>query len=140
MSVRDIVPGLNTTIGEELVRPHRCYANAILPILEDTDGIRALAHITGGGLYDNIPRVLTSGVRVIIERRAWTPLPIFALIQEMGNVPDIEMYRAFNMGIGMVILADRDAAPGIIQRLNGVGEAAAVIGEIQSGTKEVQLV
>ena len=140
LSVRDTVPGLNTTIGEELVRPHRCYANAILPILEDTDGIRALAHITGGGLYDNIPRVLTSGVRVIIERRAWTPLPIFQLIQETGNVPDIEMYRAFNMGIGMVILADRDAAPGIIQRLNNAGEAAAVIGEIQSGAKEVQLV
>ena len=140
LSVRDLVPGLNTTIGEELVRPHRCYVNSVLPILEDSDGIRAIAHITGGGLYDNIPRVLTSGVRVIIEKSRWTPLPIFQLIQQVGNVSDIEMYRAFNMGIGMVLLADREAAPGIIQRLNSSGESAAVIGEIQSGAKEVQLV
>lgn len=140
LSVRDLVPGLTTTIGDELVRPHRCYCNAVLPILEDSDGIHALAHITGGGLYDNIPRVLTSGVRVIIEKRAWTPLPIFHLIQEMGNVDDVEMYRAFNMGIGMVLLVDRSSAPGILQRLNAAGEAAAIIGEIQSGAKEVQLV
>lgn len=140
LSVRDAVPGLNTTVGDELVRPHRCYVNSVLPILEDSDGIRALAHITGGGLYDNIPRVLSSGVRVIIERRTWTPLPIFRLIQEMGNVPDVEMYRAFNMGIGMVLLVDRAAAPGIVQRLNGTGEAAAIIGEVQAGPKEVQLV
>ena len=140
LSVRDLVPGLNTTIGEELVRPHRCYVNAVLPILEDSDGIRALAHITGGGLYDNIPRVLTSGVRVIIERRAWTPLPIFELIQQSGHVPDVEMYRAFNMGIGMVLLVDRAAASGILQRLDGSGVAAAIIGEVQAGAKEVQLV
>ena len=140
LSVRDTVPGLNTTIGEELVRPHRAYGNALLPILEDTDGIRALAHITGGGLYDNIPRILSSGVRVIIEKRSWVPLPIFQLIQETGNVPDVEMYRAFNMGIGMVVLADRAAAPGILQRLQNAGEPAAVIGEIQAGSKEVQLV
>ena len=140
MSVRDAVPGLNTTIGDELVRPHRCYANAVLPILEDSEGIKALAHITGGGLYDNIPRVLPSDIRILIERRSWTPLPIFRLIQDTGNVPDVEMYRAFNMGIGMVLVVDRDAAPGIIQRLNASGEAAAVIGEVQAGTKEVQLV
>ncbi len=140
LSVRDTVPGLNTTIGEELVRPHRCYANALLPILEDTDGIRGLAHITGGGLYDNIPRVLSSSVRVIIERRTWTPLPIFQMIQELGNISDMEMYRAFNMGIGMVVLADRAAAPAILQRLTSAGEAAAIIGEVQSGAKEVQLV
>jgi phosphoribosylformylglycinamidine cyclo-ligase len=140
LSVHDTVPGLNTTIGDELARPHRCYANALLPILEDTDGIRGLAHITGGGLYDNIPRVLSSSVRVIIERRTWTPLPIFQMIQELGNVSDMEMYRAFNMGIGMVVLADRAAAPAILQRLTEAGEAAAIIGEVQSGAKEVQLV
>ena len=140
LSVRDLVPGLNTTIGEELVRPHRCYVNAVLPILADSDGVRALAHITGGGLYDNIPRVLTSGVRVILEKNRWTPLPIFNLIQEVGNIPDVEMYRAFNMGIGMVLLVQREAAPGIVQRLNEAGEPAAIIGEIQAGAKEVQLV
>lgn len=140
LSVRDTVPGLNSSIGEELVRPHRCYVNALLPILEDSDGVRALAHITGGGLYDNIPRVLSDGVRVIIERRAWTPLPIFSLIQETGGVPEAEMYRAFNMGIGMVLLVAREAAAGIVQRLNAAGEAAAVIGEVQAGAREVQIV
>ena len=140
LSVRDAVPGLNTTIGEELVRPHRCYVNAVLPILEDSDGVQALAHITGGGLYDNIPRVLTSGVRVILEKNRWTPLPIFDLIQRVGNVSDVEMYRAFNMGIGMVLLVKREAAAGILQRLNASGAPAAIIGEVQSGAKEVQLV
>ena len=140
LSVRDGVPGLNSTIGDELVRPHRSYVNAVLPLLEESDAVRGVVHITGGGFYDNIPRVLTSGVRVIIEKNKWTPLPIFGLIQETGNVPDVEMYRTFNMGIGMVLLVDRTAAPGIVQRLNDAGEHAAIVGEVQSGAKEVQLV
>ncbi len=140
LSVRDEVPGLGSTVGDELVRPHRSYVNAVLPILEDTEAVRAVVHITGGGFYDNIPRVLTSGVRVIVERRSWTPLPIFNLIQETGNVPDAEMYRVFNMGIGMVLLVERSAAAAVIQRLQSAGESAAIIGEVQAGAKEVQLV
>ena len=140
LSVRDEVPGLNRTVGDELVRPHRAYVNAVLPLLEESDVVKGVVHITGGGFYDNIPRVLTSGVRVILERRAWTPLPIFDLIQRTGNVPDAEMYRVFNMGIGMVLLVERSAAPAIVQRLQASGEAAAVIGEVQAGAKEVQLV
>ncbi|MDR3691661.1 MAG: phosphoribosylformylglycinamidine cyclo-ligase [Fimbriimonas sp.] len=140
LSVRDEVPGLGKTIGSELIRPHRCYFNAVYPMLQDSDNIYAVAHVTGGGLYDNIPRVLPSDVRVVIEKRSWTPLPIFNLIQQSGNIPDVEMYRAFNMGIGMVIIADRFEAPGLVQRLNENGESAAIVGEVQPGSHEVQIV
>ena len=139
LSVRDGVPGLTTTIGEELIRPHKCYFNTVHPIISDNDHVYALAHITGGGLYDNLPRVLPSDVKVIIEKRSWTPQPIFQLIQEIGNVPDAEMFRTFNMGIGMVMIVDRVAAPGVVQRLNEAGESAAVIGEIQDGSHDVQI-
>jgi len=139
LSVRDEVPGLGRTIGAELLRPHRSYFNSVYPMLQDTENIFAVAHITGGGLYDNIPRVLPSDVRVVIEKRSWTPLPIFNLIQQMGNVPDAEMYRAFNMGVGMVIISDRFVAPALVQRLVSAGESAAIIGEVQSGSHEVQI-
>jgi phosphoribosylformylglycinamidine cyclo-ligase len=140
LSVRDEVAGLGATIGEALLRPHKCYFNAVHPLIQETEGIYAVAHITGGGLYDNIPRVLPSDVRVVIERRSWTPLPIFQLIQQTGNIPDAEMYRTFNMGIGMVLIVDRMLAPGLVQRLNEAGESAAVIGEVQAGANDVQIV
>ncbi len=139
LSVRDTMPGLGRTIGAELLRPHRCYFNSVYPIIQDTENVYAVAHITGGGLYDNIPRVLPSDVRVVIEKRSWTPLPIFQLIQQTGNVSDTEMYRTFNMGIGMVVIADRMIAPAIVQRLNDAGDSAAVIGEVQPGSHEVQI-
>jgi len=140
LSVRDIVPGLETTIGEELLQSHRCYFNAVHPLLQDVPGIYAVAHITGGGLYDNLPRVLPADMQAVIDRRSWSVLPIFRLIQDVGNIVDQEMYRAFNMGIGMVLIVDRDLAPGVIQRLNQSGEAAAVIGELQKGHKDVQII
>jgi phosphoribosylformylglycinamidine cyclo-ligase len=139
LSVRDEVPGLGRTIGEELIRPHRCYFNPVWPLIQESEGIYAIAHITGGGLYDNIPRVLPSDCRVVIEKRSWTPLPIFQLIQTVGNVAENEMYRAFNMGIGMVLLVDRMVAPAVVQRLSDAGESAAIIGEVQSGAQDVQI-
>jgi phosphoribosylformylglycinamidine cyclo-ligase len=139
LSVRDAMPGLITTIGDELIRPHRCYYNAVYPIIQDTDGLYAAAHITGGGFYDNLPRVMPSDVKAVIEKRSWTPLPIFQLIQGTGDIPDQEMYRAFNMGIGMVLFVDRIAAAGVVQRLNQAGESAAIIGEVQSGSQDVQI-
>ncbi len=140
LSVRDEVPGLGMDVGAALLRVHRCYYNAVYPILQDTPGITALAHLTGGGFYDNIPRVLPSDRRVVIERRAWTPLPIFRMIQEVGGIEDAEMMRAFNMGIGMVMVVDRRSAAGVVQRLNEAGESAAIIGEIHQGNPEVQIV
>ncbi len=140
LSVRDPMPELGTTIGEELLRPHKCYLNSVYPLIQEITSINAIAHVTGGGLYDNLPRVMPVDAQVVIERRAWTPQPIFRLIQEVGNIPEPEMYRAFNMGIGMVLFVERDAAPAIVQRLIQNGESAAVIGEVQQGPHDVQLV
>ncbi|MBX3119565.1 MAG: phosphoribosylformylglycinamidine cyclo-ligase [Fimbriimonadaceae bacterium] len=140
MSTKDLVPGLNTTIGEELLRPHKCYLKALLPLIEEGAAINAAAHITGGGFFDNIPRVLSSDMQVLIDKRAWTPQPIFSLIRELGNVPEPEMYRIFNMGIGMVLLVDKDHGAAVVQRLTQAGEAAAVIGTLQNGAHDVQVI
>ncbi len=140
LSVRDGVPGLGTRIGEELLRPHRSYLHAVYPLLQDTEGIYAVSHITGGGLYGNLPRVMPSDVRAVVERRTWTPLPIFQLIQSAGNIPDAEMYRAFNMGVGMVLFVDRFIAPAVVQRLHLAGESAAIIGNVEAGPRDVQIV
>jgi phosphoribosylformylglycinamidine cyclo-ligase len=139
-SVRDEVPALGMTIGEELLRPHRCYVNAVHPILQESEAVFAVAHVTGGGLYDNLPRVMPTDTRAVIERRSWTVPPIFRFIQETGNIPDQEMFRAFNMGIGLVLFVQREAAPGIVHRLHLSGETAAIIGEVQSGAHDVQIV
>lgn len=140
LSVRDEIPILGNTLGDELLRPHRCYFNGVYPLLQESEAIFAIAHITGGGLYDNLPRVMPSDIRAIIERRSWTVPPIFRLIQESGQVPDQEMFRAFNMGIGLVLFAQREAAPGIVHKLHLAGETAAIIGEIQAGAHDVQIV
>lgn len=139
LSVRDEVPGLGTNIGEELLRPHRCYYRSVYPLIQELDSVYAVAHITGGGLYDNLPRVLPSDLQAVIDRGSWSPLPIFNLIQQTGNVPDVEMFRTFNMGIGMVLVVDKDVAPAVVQRLNQSGEAAAIIGSLQSGANDVQI-
>jgi len=140
LSVRDEVPGTGNSIGEELLRPHRCYFNSVYPILQSSAAVYAAAHVTGGGLYDNLPRVMPSDVRVVIERRSWTTPPIFTMIQAAANIPDHEMYRAFNMGIGMVLFCDRFRATDVVDQLIRSGERAMVIGEVQAGPHDVQIV
>lgn len=140
LSVRDPLPGFEEmTIAEALLQPHTCYFNAVYPLIQ-SDHIKAAAHITGGGLYDNLPRVLPSNVQAKINRRTWEPLPIFQVIQQLGQIPDADMYRAFNMGIGMILVVDDDSADHVINSLNESGTHAASIGKIISGSKDVQIV
>ena len=139
LSLFENVPALGRTLGEELLTVHKCYANSILPLLNDHD-IKGMAHITGGGFYDNIPRILPADVSVTIERRSWPIPPIFSLIQERGSVPDAEMYRTFNMGIGMILVVPSDQAPIIAHRLNEAGESAYIIGNVHRGGHEVNIV
>ena len=139
LSVRDEPEGLGGSIGSVLLQPHRCYFNSVYPLLVQPS-IHAIAHLTGGGFFDNIPRVLPSSARVLIEKRSWTPSPIFQLIQDSGQISESEMYRTFNMGIGMVLVVDRFAAQGIVDVLGEMGEHAAVIGEVQLGSRDVQLI
>jgi len=122
-------PELGRTLGEELLEPHRCYYHQLKPILPV---IKGMAHITGGGLIDNVPRVLPQGVAAQFHSQAWTILPIFQLIQQRGNVAQDEMYRVFNMGVGMVIICSPDNADQIIGALPEVhiiGEVVEQVGE-----------
>jgi phosphoribosylformylglycinamidine cyclo-ligase len=139
-SVRDLVPGTEQTIGEALLAPHRCYFNAVYPLIQEFSGIYGMAHITGGGIYDNLPRALPSDIQAVIEKRSWTPLPIFHLISDSAKISEPEMYRTFNMGIGAVLVCDRAIADEVVARLNAAGEMAAEIGTLQNGGNEVQLV
>jgi len=95
---------LGCTLGEELLKIHKSYLSVVKPFLPK---IKAIAHITGGGLVENIPRVLPKDVNARINKDSWEPLPIFKLIQKEGNVPDDDMFRTFNMGIGMVLIVDK---------------------------------
>ncbi len=79
-------------------------------------------------------------MRIMIERRSWTPLPIFQMIQQAGNIPDNEMYRTFNMGVGMALIVERTLAPAVVQRLSEAGEGAVIIGEVQEGSHDVQII
>jgi phosphoribosylformylglycinamidine cyclo-ligase len=139
LSLYEPIPVLGRTLSEELLAPHRVYAPAILPLLDEFD-IRGMAHITGGGFYDNIPRILPADCSVTIERRNWPIPPIFTLIQERGNVPEPEMYRTFNMGIGFVLIVTPDQAPLLAHRLNSVGESAYILGSVYRGVHEVDIV
>jgi phosphoribosylformylglycinamidine cyclo-ligase len=139
LSLYEPIPALGRTLSEELLAPHRCYAPALLPLLDEFD-IRGMAHITGGGFYDNIPRILPADCSVTIERRNWPIPPIFTLIQERGNVPEPEMYRTFNMGIGFVLIVAPEQAPLLAHRLNSVGESAYILGSVYRGVHEVDIV
>jgi phosphoribosylformylglycinamidine cyclo-ligase len=139
LSVRDKVPVLGTSIGEELMRPQRCYWKAVHPLLAQMPEIYSIAHITQGGFYGSLPRSLPSDMKAVIDARSWTPPPIFKLIQEIGKLSNEEMFHTFNMGIGLVLVVDRHCAPALIQMLAEAGEIAAVIGEVQKGPHEVQI-
>lgn len=141
LSVRDPLPNHpETTIADALLAPHTCYFTAVYPLIADFPGLRAIAHITGGGLVDNLPRVLPLNLQAKINSRSWQPLPIFQTIQTLGNIPEHEMHRTFNMGIGMVLVADQDQTPQIIARLNEAGTPAAEIGKLLPGPSDVQIV
>ena len=114
---------LGRTLGEELLAPHRCYYKELTPLLSH---IKGLAHITGGGLIDNVPRVLPPGLAAKFSRRAWMVPPIFQLIRKRGNVDEMEMYRVFNMGIGMVLICSPENTAKLRQAL----PEAITIGEV----------
>jgi phosphoribosylformylglycinamidine cyclo-ligase len=124
------------SVGEALLAIHRSYASLLLPILPERR-VKAMAHITGGGFPDNVPRVLPSGVRAVIDASSWTPPPIFRLIRELGDVPDDECYRVFNMGMGMILVVSPQDADGLLDALRSRGETgAALVGELTAGGPE----
>lgn len=122
-------PELGRTLGKELLEPHRCYYNELKPLLPFIKGI---AHITGGGLIGNVPRILPQGVTAKFHSETWTVPPIFELIKQRGNVTQEEMYQVFNMGIGMVVICSPENANQISQSLpkaKAIGEVVELAGE-----------
>jgi phosphoribosylformylglycinamidine cyclo-ligase len=133
LTTGDVVPELGMTIGEALLRPHRSYLPVIKPLL-GTGLIKGMAHITGGGLTDNLPRILPDGHGAVINRQTWRVPPLFEWLQRTGNVPDADMLRTFNMGLGLIVVCGPADAEPLRERLAGAGEPGAVrIGEIQDG-------
>ena len=133
LDVNDEVPELGTTIGDALLRPHRSYLPVIRPLL-GTGLVRGMAHITGGGITDNLPRVLPEGRGAVIDRKSWQVPALFQWLQRQGGVPDEDMRRTFNMGVGLIVICGPDAADAVIDVLAGAGERDAVrIGEVQEG-------
>ena len=132
------VPELGTTAGEALLAPHLSYLRPLEGLL-DRGVIKGLAHITGGGLTDNIPRILPEGTAVKIEKGSWPVLPIFELFRRIGNVSEREMYRTFNMGVGMVIVCSRSDLDPVKSHLKERGDKCYQIGEVVEGNGEVLL-
>ena len=126
-------PELSRTLGEELLEPHRCYYQRLKPLLTM---IKGMAHITGGGLIDNVPRVLSQDLAARFNSQAWTVSPIFQLIQQRGNVARDEMYRVFNMGIGMVVIC----SPDVVDQLRKQLPEAKVIGEVVKQVGEARVI
>jgi phosphoribosylformylglycinamidine cyclo-ligase len=139
LSVDDPYPGSQRTVADELLRVHRSYLRAVLPLVRDGSA-RALAHITGGGLADNVARVIPEGMQATIDTHAWIIPPEFTAIMEAGPVDRAEMFATFNMGIGMVIVAQASAAEAMADRLRESGETVVFIGRVLAGAKPVVLV
>ncbi len=135
LSIKDHVAELGCTIGEELLRPTRIYVGSVLTVLRNYT-INGLIHNTGGGFVDNVPRILPSGCRAIINAGSWDIPPIFPFLQDKGGIPAEEMYRTFNMGIGMMALVAENEVEDIMQQFTALGESPVVIGEIVAAGDE----
>jgi phosphoribosylformylglycinamidine cyclo-ligase len=135
----DTLPGTGRTVADELLTPTRIYVRSIQRLLETVE-VKGMAHVTGGGLTGNIPRVLPHGCRARLVRSAWSTPPVFDTLRQAGRVEDAEMFRTFNMGIGYAVIVravDGDAAAGILRT---AGETVMPIGEIVAGERGVELV
>ena len=134
--IDDKVSFLKTSLGEELLIPTRIYVQPILHLMKKYK-ISGIAHITGGGMIDNIPRILTEGVSIQIDKGSWPIPPIFSLIQEVGEIANEEMYRTFNMGIGMVLVVSSCDALQITEELKVLNYNSYLIGTVVKGNKQI---
>ncbi|MDK2817402.1 MAG: phosphoribosylformylglycinamidine cyclo-ligase [Moorella sp. (in: firmicutes)] len=133
------LPELGRALGEELLEPTRIYVASLLPLIKE-GLIKGLAHITGGGLVENPPRILPKDVNMRLDRRSWPVPPVFRLIQENGKVPEPEMYRTFNMGLGMLAVVAAGDVDRVKARLEAAGGEVFVVGEIIPGRGAVEFV
>ncbi len=132
----DEMPGCDGTVGDVLLEPSVLYTPAVLAVLAEHE-VHGMAHITGGGLPGNLPRILPAECDAVIDADAWTPPAVFAALQQLGNVPGLEMFRTFNMGIGFAIVLPEAAAASVIDLLSAHDRPAGVIGWIEPGSGSV---
>lgn len=133
------VSSLGMTLGEALLTPTKIYVKALKSVKEAGVNIKGCSHITGGGFYENIPRMLNDGVRAVIKKNSYPILSIFKLLQESGNIDEQMMYNTFNMGIGMMLVVDADESEKCIAAIEAAGEKAYEVGVIEAGEKGVTL-
>ena len=139
MDVANIMAFASKSLGEVLLTPTKIYVKPILALFEKV-AVKSIAHITGGGFYENIPRALPDGFGVEIKRKDVKILPIFNLISKEGNIPERDMFNTFNMGVGMTVIVSPEDVDTTIEVLNNCGENAYVLGKVVSGEKEVQII
>ncbi|MDQ6598428.1 phosphoribosylformylglycinamidine cyclo-ligase [Bacillus salipaludis] len=136
LSLTDYVEKLGAQLGAVLLEPTKIYVKSVLSTIKKFP-VHGMVHVTGGGFYDNIPRILPRGLQAEIYDGSWSIPKIFTFIQETGNISDYDMFRTFNMGIGMILVVDTKDSQAILDHFQGLGEAASVIGTVQRGTEDV---
>jgi phosphoribosylformylglycinamidine cyclo-ligase len=138
-SYKDYFQEFGKTLGEELLTPTKIYVKTILALTERID-IKSIAHITGGGIPGNLLRVIRPGLKAVIEEGSWEVLPIFKWIAKEGQVPKEDMYKTFNMGIGMILAIDKKDEKEAIQLLEDLGEKPYIIGYLEEGERSVNII
>ena len=134
------LPGEDRTLGEALLCPTRIYVRQVLHLTGDKGlNIKGISHITGGGLFENVPRMLPEGVRAVIDTKSFPTPSLFSVIQKAGDIPDRDMYNTFNMGIGLVMAVSAADEKAVLDALAEIGEQAYVIGKCAEGAKGVDL-
>ncbi|MBI5043004.1 MAG: phosphoribosylformylglycinamidine cyclo-ligase [Nitrospirae bacterium] len=136
LKVDSFIDEFGCTVGEELLKPTRIYVKTILELMKVFD-LKGIAHITGGGITENLPRVLSEGCQANIKRGSWNVLPVFKYLQKNGNIDDDEMYRDFNMGIGMILVVPDKEFDKVMANAERLGEKVYLIGEIAEGENRV---
>ncbi|MFN2614831.1 MAG: phosphoribosylformylglycinamidine cyclo-ligase, partial [Actinomycetota bacterium] len=132
LSLQSEVPRAGRTLGDELLEPCRIHAPAVRAMIDAAD-VHAAAHITGGGIASNLERVLPGGLGARLDVAAWKRQPIFEYLQQIGSIPEDEMRRVFNCGLGMVIVVSRGSAHAAVEAARASGESASIVGEITTG-------
>ncbi len=130
LGVDSIVSELGETVGQALLRSHRTYLPSVGPLI-DSRRVKGMAHITGGGIVENIPRTLPEGLTFAVDRDSWTIPPLFVWLQGAGQVAENEMFRTFNMGVGLVLVCSPHDAPGLLEDLRARGESPWILGDIR---------
>ena len=138
-SADTLVPDLGVTVGEALLAPHRSYLAAVRPLL-DAGLVKGMAHITGGGITENLPRTLPAGCAADVDRRSWTVPPVFAFLRNRGGIAEDEMLRAFNMGVGLIAVVEASSSNHALDLLRRAGERPIALGRVVAGDRSVRYV